>query len=289
MFSIRKIPLLLLIFFLLVFPFFLQAEEGKKKYEILFPEQEVYVPEEILLGIPDLSDLLISRKGFTFAYSFRYRQAIWVAYILTAENLQKKQKKRRNSFRKDPVIRFSPVLPKDYRKTGYDKGHLAPAADMTYSAQSMKNSFFMTNISPQSPGCNRGIWKRVEKEIRKWALKEKRLCVITGPVFRNTGKKLGNTSIPIPTAFYKVVLDMTPPVKMIAFLVPNAPSRRRIDFFCVSVDKVEEVTGYDFFSTLPDDLENKLEKECNIFLWRHPEKLNNRINQKTLYRSSISK
>lgn len=270
MFSVKYISLSFLIFSILFSPFFLHSEETKEKKNP-FPEQEFFQMQELLFGIPDLSDLLITRKGFTFSYSYRYRQAIWVAYILTAGNLQKKQKKRRNSFRKDPAIVFSPVRPKDYRKTGYDKGHLAPAADMTYSAESMKNSFFMTNISPQNPGCNRGIWKRVEREIRKWAVREKHLYIITGPVFQNTEKKLGNTSIPIPAAFYKVVLDMTPPLKMIAFLVPNAPSRRRIQFFCVSVDKIEEVTGYDFFSALPDELENKLEKECNFLSWLRPD------------------
>lgn len=225
------------------------------------------LPEEILFGIPGEQDQIISRKGFSVGYSFKYRQAVWTSYILTEENLQKKQVKRGASFRVDPAVKYAPVRPKDYAGTGYDKGHLAPAADMTWSVQSMENSFFMSNISPQIPGCNRGIWKRVEKQVRSWALREKKLCVITGPVFLDTEKRLGKSSIPVPTAFYKVVLDLTPPMKMIAFLIPNEPSKKRIYFFMVPVDKVEEVTGYDFFSALDDELENALEKECDADKW----------------------
>ncbi|MBR2365203.1 MAG: DNA/RNA non-specific endonuclease, partial [Lentisphaeria bacterium] len=200
-------------------------------------EHTVPLPEEILFGIPAESDQVITRKGFSLGYSYRYRQAVWVAYILTEENLQMKKVKRISSFRVDPAVRYAPVRPKDYAKTGYDKGHLAPAADMAYSIPSMKNSFFMSNISPQIPGCNRGIWKRVEKQVRKWALKEKKLCIITGPVFFDSNKLMGNTAIAVPTAFYKVILDMTPPMKMIAFIVPNETSRKRLFSFAVSVDK----------------------------------------------------
>ena len=119
------------------------------------------------LGIPVEPDLLLQKTGFTLGYSLRYRQAVWVAYTLTAENLQAKQVRRRDKFRADPEVKKYPVQPKDYARSGYDKGHLAPAADMTYSLPSMENSFLMTNISPQIPGCNRGIWKRVENQVRR--------------------------------------------------------------------------------------------------------------------------
>ena len=230
-------------------------------------EKSDSLPEEIFFGIPAQVDQKIYRKGFSLGYRYKYRQAVWVSYILTKEKVQDKKVKRRPSFRIDPAIKFAPVRPKDYIKTGYDKGHLAPAADMAWSVIAMKNSFFMSNISPQLPGCNRGIWKRLEKAIRNWTLKENKLCIITGPVFPDSNTFLANTSIPIPSAFYKVVLDLTPPMKMIGFLVPNAPSKRRIWAFAVSVDKVEEITGYDFFSALDDETEKKLEKECHCVQW----------------------
>ena len=219
------------------------------------------------LGIPVEPDLLLQKKGFTLGYSLQYRQAVWVAYTLTAENLQAKQVRRRDQFRADPEVKNHPVHPKDYTRSGFDKGHLAPAADMTYSLPSMENSFLMTNISPQIPGCNRGIWKRVENQVRRWAIKEEKLYIITGPIFPKNLPIMGKTAIPVPEAFYKVILDLTPPMKMIGFIVPNKTSKCRIASFAASADEVERITGYDFFSELEDELENRLEKEKDIEAW----------------------
>lgn len=219
------------------------------------------------LGIPHQTDLHLQKKGFLLGYNYSYRQAVWVAYTLTAENLQAKQVRRRDKFRADPEVKNHPVHPKDYARSGFDKGHLAPAADMTYSLPSMENSFLMTNISPQIPGCNRGIWKRVENQVRRWAIKEEKLYIITGPIFPKNPPIMGKTAIPVPEAFYKVILDLTPPMKMIGFIVPNKTSKCRIASFAASVDEVERITGYDFFSELEDELENRLEKEKDIEAW----------------------
>ena len=220
------------------------------------------------LGIPAEPDLLLQKKGFTLGYSLQYRQAVWVAYTLTAENLQAKQVRRRDQFRADPEVKNHPVHPKDYTRSGFDKGHLAPVADMTYSFGSMSDSFFMSNISPQIPGCNRGIWKRLENQVRHWAVKEGKIYIITGPIFSEKPAVMKTAAIPIPVAFYKVILDLTPPMKMIGFIVPNQTSKRRIASFAVSVDEVERITGYDFFSQLDDELENSLEANIDIFTWK---------------------
>ena len=219
-------------------------------------------------GDPVKPDLLLQKEGFTLGYSFQYRQAVWVAYTLSAEKLLSKQVRRRERFKADPAIKLHPVRPRDYSRSGYDKGHLAPAADMTYSVVSMNNSFLMTNISPQIPGCNRGIWKRLENQVRRWAIREENLYIITGPIFPQNPLVMKNTAIPIPEAFYKVILDLTPPMKMIGFIVPNQTSKRRIASFAVCVDKVEHATGYNFFSELDDELENRLEAACNWELWQ---------------------
>ena len=164
-------------------------------------------------------------------------------------------------------MKYNAVRPRDYAGSGFDKGHLAPAADMTYSLPSMNNSFLMSNISPQHPGCNRGIWKRLETQVRKWALKEKKIRVITGPVFSSEPAVAGKSDIPVPVAFYKVILDLTPPEKMIGFIVPNQSSKRRVASFALSVDEVENATGYDFFSELDDEIENRLESSCSFQSW----------------------
>ena len=220
------------------------------------------------LGIPAEPDLLLQKTGFTLGYSSQYRQAVWVAYTLTAENLLAKQVRRRDKFQADPEVKKHPVHPKDYARSGFDKGHLAPAADMTYSLGSMTDSFFMTNISPQIPGCNRGIWKRLENQVRRWAVKEGKIYIITGPIFSPKPKVMKTAAIPVPVAFYKVILDLTPPMKMIGFIVPNQTSKRRLASFALSVDEVERITGYDFFSELDDELETHLEKSYNWELWQ---------------------
>lgn len=213
------------------------------------------------------ADLLLQKQGFSLGYSDKYRQPIWVPYTLTTEQLQGKQVRRKNRFRPDSAIKKRPVQPKDYVRSGYNKGHLAPAADMTYSLPSMENSFLMTNISPQIPGCNRGIWKRIENQVRRWALNEGKLYIITGPIFPKKPPVMGKAAIAVPEAFYKVILDLTPPMKMIGFIVPNKTSKCRIASFAASVDEVERITGYDFFSELDDELENSLEKTCDINIW----------------------
>lgn len=219
------------------------------------------------LGIPSESDQMIDRSGFALGYSNSRRQALWVSYILTAEHLNAPQVKRSNKFRPDPLLKFDPVRPEQYNRTGFDRGHLAPASDMTYSRETMEQSFFMTNISPQLPACNRGVWKRIETRIRDWARQESQLYVITGPVFTGESRCMKGTDIPIPDAFYKVALDLTPPMKMIAFLVPNRASKRPIRSFVVTVDEVEAVTGMNFFTNLDDRIEAELERNSDIGEW----------------------
>ena len=235
------------------------------------------LPETLLFGVPGSSDLLLVRRGFSIGYSHKIRQAVWVRYMLTANNLKTKKVRRTNVFAVDPAIKFHPVRPKDYSRTGYDRGHLAPAADMSYSVETMKHSFFMSNISPQLPGCNRGIWKRLEKQVRQWALREEKLFIVTGPIFSNEKVKIMKGSdIPGPEAFYKVIYDMTPPEKMSAFIVPNSSSRKWLASFVVPVDLVEKLTGNDFFSELDDKKEARLEMHSDFQAWQVDKKSNNR-------------
>lgn len=217
------------------------------------------------LGIPIEPDIQLNREGFSLGYSRKNRQAVWVSYVLTADNLKKKQYRRSNKFKPDPGIRIKPVKPADYKRSGFDRGHLAPAADMTYALDPMTHSFFMSNISPQIPGCNRGIWKRLESQVRHWAVREEKLFIVTGPLFKKRNRRMPNSKIPVPYAFYKVVFDLTPPRKMIAFIIPNKTTKKRLPSFAVSVDTVEFLTGYDFFSSLPDEEEERLE---STFLFR---------------------
>lgn len=164
-----------------------------------------------------------------------------VAYeYLTPTTIGTGNEPRTNNFRPDvEVPRESRSLPKDYEGTGFDKGHLAPAGDMREDGQSMSQSFFMSNMAPQYPNHNRGIWRGLEVLLRNYVVKQDRnLFVITGTAFvhepiclpsasskdRNTiSCKPGDGHVRIPDAYYKVIIDMDKR-DAIAFFIPNQPS-----------------------------------------------------------------
>lgn len=277
----RTIRVKVCIRILLIFFFSLGVRAGDE----LRLKAPASLPTYLQMGIPGAPDLIIARDGFAVGYSYRRRQALWVCYILTAEQLAMKQVKRSNRFRADPLVEDRPVQPGEYDRSGFDRGHLAPASDMTYSQRTMEDSFFMTNISPQIPACNRGIWKRIEAQARAWAMQEKRLFVITGPIFDDNGT-MGDTGISVPKAFYKVLLDMTPPYKMIAFIVPNRRTKRPIRAFVATVDEVESTTGLNFFSNLEDSLEAILEQKAEIGDWGVPLKPETPRKRRTPVRSA---
>ena len=178
-------------------------------------------PAECVAGTWDKT---LCKPGFYAGYSNVDRQSLWVSYQLDASQLQGPKHKRSNRFYPDMSVK-DPVYPADYTRSGYDRGHLAPAANMAYCSEAVDASFCMTNISPQAPGCNRGIWKILESEVRRWAAKEKSILVIIGPVFPAKGY-MGKSSIPVPRAFYKIIYDLTPPEKSLPLSSPMNQAAR---------------------------------------------------------------
>jgi len=215
--------------------------------------------------VVDSSDVVF-HKAYSLKYNEEHEQADWVRYTLTKEHLMMKQVARKNNFKVDTLVKTGSAAPADYKHSGYDRGHLAPAADMSWSKETMEESFYMSNMSPQLPSFNRGIWKRLEGKIRDWAKKYDTLYVVTGPVLRDSLKTIGKNKVSVPEYFYKALLVYTTNnKKAIGFILPNAKSSTAIDSFAVSVDSVESVTGIDFFSTLPDPIENILESNKELF------------------------
>ena len=224
--------------------------------------------DNLTLGIPGPADTIIDRPGYALGYCEAHEQAAWVIYRLTAEELRTKVSSRSDDFRADPDIPTGSATPADYKKSGFDRGHMAPAADMAHSARTMSDSFFMSNISPQRPECNRKIWKDLENQVRKFALVEQDVYIVTGPILPKTPSlTIGPNEVTVPDAFYKIVYDQTPPRKMIAFIVPNAGSSAPLQSFVVTVDMVEAETGLDFFPLLPQPLQEELESSIDINAW----------------------
>ena len=144
---------------------------------------------------------------------------------------------------------------------------MAPAGDMRWSPEAMSDSFLMTNMSPQHPRCNRATWKYLEEQVREWAKNEKELYVICGPIFAEKSITICNGTIPVPLAYFKIVYDATPPEKMIAFIIPNWKTKGNLQNFTVTVEQVEKITGFNFFSNLPEETQLKLEATVSVDAW----------------------
>ena len=232
----------------------------------LLAQQVAGIPN---LGLPAITpnDAVITHLGYTLSYNEKHEQANWVAYELTAEETQKTVE-RSNDFRPDTAVHTGSATNQDYLASGYDRGHLAPAADMGWSLQAMEESFFYSNMSPQVPGFNRGIWKKLEEKIRQWATDNQAIYVVTGPVLEDSLPTIGPEKVSVPRAYYKVILDYTlPGIKGIAFILPNASSSLPLQDFAVPIDSVESVTGIDFFPAIPDNKEKAIEKTVYISCW----------------------
>jgi len=191
--------------------------------------------------------------GFSLVYSEEFEQAAWVAYILRRDQVTGGGEDRTDDFRTDTTILTGSAAPADYLRSGYDRGHLAPAADMKWSPAAMSESFLMSNMSPQQPGFNRGVWNRLEARVRQWAVENDSILVITGPVLNGIVTFIGENRVGVPGYYYKIVADISPPdYKIIAFLLENRSSGADLMTFAVSVDSVESVTGLDFFNSHPN-------------------------------------
>lgn len=213
---------------------------------------------------------IIRHKYYTLSYVEEHEQAEWVAYVLTKERLDVPWVDRVDAFLPDPLVKTGSATPDDYRGSGYDRGHLAPVADMSFGEEAMEESFYMSNISPQARNFNQGIWRELEELTRNWARKFKKLYVVTGPVLSQTPKgRIGENGVSVPQAYFKVLLDLTEPeLKGIAFVLPNQVNYDPLYEFAASIDEVESLTGIDFFPELmEDELEEKLEGAYNIDLW----------------------
>lgn len=223
---------------------------------------------DFLLPYVQPGDQIIRHEGYTLRYRNEYKGADWVAYPLLDYEISGDAERKYEQFQPDLSVLNGTALSSDYTRSGYDRGHLAPAGDFKFSQRIMRETFFMSNIAPQVPQFNRGIWKELEEQVRRWAIRDNGLYVVTGPVLKPGLPTLGRANeISIPEKFYKVILYCNnsatagPQIRMIGFLLNNEPSDRSIKQFVVSVNSIEQETGIDFFPKLPDDLEQKLESK----------------------------
>lgn len=209
----------------------------------------------------------VDHQAFQLEYAEEHEQARWVAYTLTKSKARGGYQ-RSNNFHRDYKISTHSAHHSDYKGSGYDRGHLAPAGDMAWSAASMSRSFLYSNISPQRPGFNRGIWKRLESKVRAWALLYDSLYIATGPVLTSALPKIGPNQVSVPAYYYKAILHYNGyQARGIAFLLPARNSRLHLKSFALSIDSLEAITKIDFFPALPDRLEKEVEARLCKSCW----------------------
>lgn len=216
-----------------------------------------------------LKEQVIQHEGYTVSYNSDYKIANWVAYELTSKEAKSKKVERSNKFVPDPQVKGASATNEDYSRSGYDRGHLAPAGDMKWSAKAMRESFYLSNIAPQKPGLNRGIWKELEEQSRLWAMESGALMIVTGPVISDDLKRLGKNRVGIPKTFYKVICTIVNGKPQgVGFLFDNKDyGKTPLNTMMIPIDSVEKVTGIDFFPTLPDSIENPMEATVNENSW----------------------
>ena len=233
--------------------------------------QEEIQPATIIdkIEIPKVNtgEEVIYHTGYSLVYKEEHEQASWVAYELTKEETNNIYG-RTDKFLVDPLVKTGTANDADYSGSGYDRGHLAPAADMGWSEVTEAESFYYSNMSPQEPGFNRGVWKKLEDLMRTWAVENNSIYIVTGPILTDGLTTIGPDKVSVPKYYYKVILDYTEPdIKAIGFLLPNSSQSGLLQNFVVSIDSIESFSGIDFFPKLPDNQERNLEKSITIDKW----------------------
>ncbi len=212
---------------------------------------------------------IVEHLAYSLDYNEDHEQADWVFYELTRDEVEKKIAKRKDNFKPDPSATISSALPTDYRKSGYDRGHLCPAADNRWSEEAMDQSFYMSNMSPQHPDLNRKIWAELEEQVRQWAVENEKVYVATGPLLNDGFKyKIGESGVSVPNYFYKVVADLTgDEIKGIGFIFSNGENNGELKNYAFPIDMIEERTKIDFFYKLDEEIQTQIESEVVIEDW----------------------
>ena len=205
---------------------------------------------------------IIQRTGYTLSYDAKNKTPQWVAWELTKEETRGKEE-RSTEFTPDPDVIGTKVVTYDYSHSGYDRGHMAPAGDMKWSKKAMKESFYMTNICPQDHNLNTEDWNDLEMKSREWARRYGKVYIVCGPIYKGIRNEyIGEHRVKVPDAFFKVILiNDAKKQAALGFYFENEAGERPLTDYLVSVDEIEKITGMDFFPSLPDDIEERLEKE----------------------------
>ncbi len=213
--------------------------------------------------------VIVSHQYYTLSYSETHEQAEWVAYELKKNQIKNSDFKR-PYFVEDKSIASGSADWRNYKNSGYDRGHLLPVADREFDYDAYHETFLTSNISPQNRAFNGGIWNKLEQKTRYWAKKNDGVFVITGGVLEEGLPTIGDENVSVPNQFYKIIFDKgsgKAGYKVLAFLIPNEPTDKSFYEYAVAVDEIEAKTGIDFFSQFSKAVQEKLESGVDRKGW----------------------
>lgn len=249
---------------------------------------------EIPLSLREMPEQILVRQAYTTSYNSETKCPNWVAWHLLRENCD-------GDFTRDGVpyyddnnevygIGFVTTETsgggyfvdlevgeprqelndwKDKRIKNNSHGHICPAGDCKWSKIAMNQSFLLTNMCPQDKSLNSGDWKSLETRCRKWAKHYDDIYIVAGPVFYNgISRTMGANKVGVPDAFFKVILCLQEKPKALGFIFPNNAIHHELADYMKSVDEIEEITGFDFFYNLPDDIESEVERHSDLSQWK---------------------
>ena len=210
---------------------------------------------------------LITHVGYTVSYNPDWLIPNWVAWELTGEETTG-DVGRNSQFIPDPMVEGRSATSYDYSRSGYDRGHMAPAGDMKWDQQAMAESFYLSNICPQNHDINSGTWERLENRCRGWAKFHGKVWICCGPIVSDQPKTIGENQVVVPDGFFKVVCtERRGRYHAVGFIYPNQPQDGDFWQYACPVDEVELLLGHDFFPSLPDDVEDAMESEWDQKFW----------------------
>lgn len=223
---------------------------------------------EIPARLTNRTERIITHKGYTVSYNADWKIPNWVAYELTDVEVGGEEP-RAKQFVPDPMVpKYESATTEDYKNSGWDRGHMAPAADMKWHPQAMRESFYLSNVCPQNHNLNGGVWKDLEEQVRDLALQKGHIYVVCGPIVPEDYVTIGDNHVVIPSAFFKVLLqEDNGNIHTIGFVYENIAGHRPMSTYAMTVDEVEAITGIDFFPSLPDEIENNAEAEVDFTKW----------------------
>lgn len=232
------------------------------------------VDADIRYAIPSspYKEQRVDHMAYSLGYNESTEQPNWVAYVLTKDHLMAPESSRTEDFREDYSVLTGSATLDDYRSSGYDRGHLAPAADFKWNTDAMSETFYMSNMSPQEKDFNRGKWADLESAVRLNAYYDDVLYVTTGPIFYKDKpiKHIGKNRVAVPHAYYKALMVCNEnEQKAIGFVLPNENLTSPLVSYTMSIDELEDITGLDFFPALDDSIEDRIEAKFNVGDWQY--------------------